>query len=206
MSDLLTAQHAALLPCHACGLLSPAGKASRCPRCLASLYQRKPDSLARTWAFVITAVVLYVPANVLPIMSVVSMGREQSDTILSGILYFLKNGSWPLATLIFFASIVVPFLKLTILTFLMVSVHRRSHWKPEWRARMYRLTEGIGRWSMLDIFVVTIMVAMVAMGAIATIEPGPGAVAFALVVVATILASRSFDPRLIWDAMESRNG
>jgi len=206
MSHLLTAQHTALLPCHACGLLSPAGKARHCPRCLATLHQRKPDSLARTWAFVITAAVLYIPANVLPIMSVVSMGREQSDTILSGILYFLKNGSWPLATLIFFASIVVPFLKLTILTFLMVSVHRRSRWKPRLRARMYRLTEDIGRWSMLDIFVVTIMVAMVAMGAIATIEPGPGAVAFALVVVATILASRSFDPRLIWDAMESGNG
>jgi paraquat-inducible protein A len=206
MSALVTAQQAALQLCHACGRLSPLEGTRHCPRCLAALHPRKPDSLARTWALVITAAILYIPANVLPIMSVTSMGKEQSDTIMSGIIYFVKNGSWPLATLIFFASIVVPFLKLTILSFLMVSVQRRSHWNPVLRARMYRLTEIIGRWSMLDIFVVTIMVAMVAMGAFATVEPGPGAVAFALVVVATILASRSFDPRLIWDAMEPHHG
>jgi paraquat-inducible protein A len=148
------------------------------------------------------AVILYVPANVLPVMRVVSMGSEKADTILGGILYFLRTGSWPLALLIFFASIVVPLLKLAILSFLLLSVRRKSTWSPAFRTRLYHLTEIIGRWSMVDIFAVTLMVAMVEMGAVATIEPGPGAVAFAAVVMATMLASHSFDPRLLWDAME----
>jgi len=148
------------------------------------------------------AVILYVPANILPVMRVVSMGSEKADTIMGGILYFLRTGSWPLALLIFFASIVVPLLKLAILSFLLLSVRRKSTWSPALRTRLYHLTEIIGRWSMVDIFAVTLMVAMVEMGAVATIEPGPGAVAFAAVVMATMLASHSFDPRLLWDAME----
>jgi len=200
----LTASQARLVPCHACGRLEPAGHRI-CTRCHAHIHPRKPDSVARTWALLITAAILYIPANFLPVMRVVSMGKEQSDTIMGGIIYFLKTGSWPLALLIFFASIVVPFLKLGILSFLLLSVRTGSRWSPTFRTRLYRLTELIGRWSMVDIFAVTLMVAMVEMGALASIEPGPGAMAFAVVVMATMLASHSFDPRLIWDAMERRH-
>ncbi len=197
----LTARQAALVGCHACGQLSPLNGCDSCPRCGAELHSRKPESIHRTWALLITAVVLYIPANVLPVMRVVSLGRDQSDTIMGGIITFMESGSWPLALLIFFASIVVPILKITILSSLLVSVHRHSRWRPETRTRLYRLTVAIGRWSMLDIFVVTLMVAIVSMGTLATIEPGPAAMAFALVVIATMLASHSFDPRLIWDEM-----
>lgn len=199
MTAPLTARRASLMSCHACGRLSPLKGSDTCPRCGASLHSRKPESIHRTWALLVTAAVLYIPANMLPVMRVVSFGREQTDTIMGGIIYFMESGSWPLALLIFFASIVVPLLKITILSALLISLHRHSKWRPETRTRLYRLTVTIGRWSMVDIFVVTLMVAVVSMGALATIEPGPAAMAFALVVIATMLASHSFDPRLIWD-------
>ena len=197
-----TARRALLVSCHACGRLSPLPGQDSCPRCGAALHSRKPESIHRTWALLVTAAILYVPANLLPVMRVVSFGREQSDTIMGGIIYFMQSGSWPLALLIFFASIVVPLLKITILGSLLVSLHRHSRWRPATRARLYRLTVTIGRWSMLDIFVVTLMVAVVSMGALASIEPGPAAMAFALVVIATMLASHCFDPRLLWDELD----
>lgn len=197
-----TAKDVSLASCHTCGRLSPLREGGSCPRCGAALHSRKPDSIHRTWALIITAVVLYIPANVLPVMRVVSFGQEQSDTIMGGIIHFLQTGSWPLALLIFFASIVVPLLKIFILSGLLLSLRGPSRWRPETRTRLYRLTVAIGRWSMLDIFVVTLMVAVVSMGALATIEPGPAVMAFALVVVSTMLASHCFDPRLLWDEME----
>lgn len=202
--SLATARGAALQTCPDCGWLSPLDSEA-CPRCDAGLESRKPDSLRRTLALVVAAALLYIPANMLPVMRVVSLGQEQSDTILGGIHFFLRTGSWPLALLIFMASVVVPLLKLAILSFLIFSIRRRSRWNPHFRARLYRLTVRIGRWSMVDIFVVTLMVALVEMGSLATIEPGPGALVFALVVVTTMLASHSFDPRLIWDALESEH-
>jgi paraquat-inducible protein A len=198
----LTARQASLVSCHACGRLSPLERSDSCPRCGAALHSRKPESIHRTWALLVTATVLIIPANLLPVMRVVSFGREQSDTIMGGIIYFMKTGSWPLALLIFFASIVVPILKITILSSLLISLHRHSKWRSETRARLYRLTVTIGRWSMVDIFVVTLMVAVVSMGALSTVEPGPAAMAFALVVISTMLASHSFDPRLLWDDVE----
>jgi paraquat-inducible protein A len=178
---------------------------AKCPRCGAVLHLRKPNSIARTWALLLTAAILYIPANVLPIMKVVSFGRAQADTIMSGVIYFIESGSWYLALLIFFASIVVPVLKLIVLSYLLISVQRKSHWRPADRTRLYRVAEAVGRWSMVDVYVVTLMVALVELGALATIEAGPGAVFFAAVVVITMFAAMSFDPRLIWDAMESRH-
>jgi paraquat-inducible protein A len=198
----LTARQASLVSCHACGRLSPLQGSDSCPRCGAALHSRKLESQHRTWALLVTAAILYIPANVLPVMRVVFLGREQTDTIMGGIITFMKSGSWPLALLIFFASIVVPLLKITILSSLLVSLHRHSRWRPETRARLYRLTVAIGRWSMVDIFVVTLTVAVVSMGAVANIEPGPAAMAFALVVISTMLASHCFDPRLLWDELE----
>jgi paraquat-inducible protein A len=199
-----------LIGCHACALVSavpaePHGVATPCPRCGAALHHRKPDSIARTWALVLTSVILYVPANVFPMMTVISFGKGSPDTILSGVEELIAAGMWPLALLVFFASITVPLLKLLSLSFLLISVQRRSAWRRRDRTVLYRIIEGIGRWSMIDIFMISILVALVRLGSIATIEPGVAAIAFAGVVVITMIAAMVFDPRLIWDAAEERH-
>lgn len=200
----LTARKLGLVACHRCHLLcrQAAGPAD-CPRCGAPLHSRKPNSIARTWALVLAAAVFYIPANVLPVTHTTSLGAVQSDTIMSGVIYFIHSGSWPVALVIFVASVFVPLLKLLILSFLLLSVQRRWQWRPVDRTRLYRITEAIGRWSMLDIYVVTILVALVHLGALATIEAGAGALFFAAVVVVTMFAAEAFDPRLIWDGMET---
>ena len=195
-----------LVSCHTCGLLSrlpSAGAdagASHCPRCAARLHARKPDSLSRTWALVVLAYVLYVPANLLPILESRALLTAESNTIMSGIVLFWESGSWMIATLVFIASIVVPLTKLLALTWLLVSVQMKSRAKPYQRTQLYRMVEFIGRWSMLDIFVVALTVTLVQVGTLASIEVGPGALAFGAVVVVTMIAARTFDPRLIWDA------
>ncbi|MCU0601809.1 MAG: paraquat-inducible protein A [Desulfobacterales bacterium] len=206
--NALTARKAGLIACSVCHLLCPAAPpkptagAAKCPRCGAALHSRKPDSIARTWALVIAACIFYIPANVLPMTTVTSLGQVQSDTIMSGVIYFVQSGSWPIALVIFIASIFVPLVKLFILGYLLISVQFRSHYRPKDRTRLYLITEAVGRWSMLDIFVVTILVALVNLGALATIQAGPAALHFAAVVVITMVAAMSFDPRLIWDAKE----
>ena len=186
-------------------LSAEAEHGATCPRCGAPLHRRKPMSVQRTWALVIAAAVCYVPANLLPVMAVTSLGETDADTIMSGVIYFVTHGDWPLALVIFTASVFVPLMKLALLTFLLISIHRRSSWRPVERTRMYRLTEAIGRWSMVDIYVVTILVALVRLGNLATIEAGAGAVFFGCVVVITIFAAESFDPRLIWDNCDARS-
>jgi paraquat-inducible protein A len=197
-----------LFTCHACGMLSRAASHShavRCPRCGSPLHARKPDSVARTWAFLLAAAILYIPANVLPMMHTSSLFGSQSDTIMSGVVYFWTSGSWYLALIIFFASIMVPLLKMTALVLLLVTVQTRSRWQAGPRARLYRLVEAVGRWSMLDVYVVAVIITLVQLKALATIRPGPGAVAFAAVVVLTMFAAMAFDPRLIWDPLEKNN-
>jgi len=203
--DFTTARNTGLISCHSCHLLCEGGKRSAgrlCPRCGASLHDRKPNSIARTWALVIAAIIFYIPANILPITVVISLGQAQSDTIMSGVIYFIHSGMWPIALVIFLASVFVPLLKLLILIFLLISVQRKSSWRQKDRTVLYRITEIIGRWSMVDIFVVTILVALVHLGGLATIHAGPGAIFFGAVVVITIFAAMSFDPRLIWDKEE----
>jgi paraquat-inducible protein A len=197
--------------CHACAMVvqstAPgASVAATCPRCGAHLHRRKSNSISRTWALVITASVLYIPANLYPVMTVISFGSGEADTILSGVVALAEAGMWPLALLVFFASVTVPMLKLIGLSFLLVSVQRQSRWRPKDRTALYRVIESVGRWSMIDVFMLAIIVALVKLGSIATIEPGVGAVAFCGVVVITILASMSFDPRLIWDGAGRNNG
>jgi paraquat-inducible protein A len=167
--------------------------------------RRKQDSLARTWALLIAATLCYVPANVFPVMVVAGPGGSEADTILSGVQAMFAAGWWAVGGLIFFASITVPVLKLLTLFGLLISVQRRSRWRPRDRTRLYRIVEVIGRWSMLDMFVVSLTVALVQLGAVASVEPGIGASFFAAVVVLTIFAASSFDPRLIWDAMEEQS-
>jgi paraquat-inducible protein A len=194
-----------LAGCHDCGQLARlTGAGGACPRCGAALHLRKTDSLARAWALVIASYILYVPANLLPIMETSSLFGEQSDTILSGIVFLWRSGSWDLALIVFVASIVVPLSKLFALTWLLLAVHRRSRWQPLQRARLYRVVEFVGKWSMLDIYVVALLATVVKFKSLATVSAAPGAVAFGAVVILTMLAAQSFDPRLIWDAAEGR--
>jgi paraquat-inducible protein A len=177
--DFTTARNAGLISCESCHLLCEQGKRSWdrvCPRCGASLHDRKPNSIARTWALVLAAFIFYIPANLLPITIVISLGKAQSDTIMSGVIYFIHTGMWPIALVIFLASIFIPLLKLLALIFLLISVQRKSTWRQQDRTRLYRIVEVIGRWSMVDIFVVTILVALVHLGGLATIHAGPGAI------------------------------
>lgn len=205
-----TARSRGLFSCHSCRLLCrpAAGLGARqyCPRCGTTLQGRIPNSLGRCWALVLAAAILYLPANLLPITQATTLGKVQFDTILSGVIYFLKTGSWPIALVIFVASVLVPLIKLLILIFLLVTVQLRLRWRPRDRARLFRLVDLVGRWSMLDIYVVTVVVALVQLGALASIEAEIGAVYFAAVVVLTLLAAASFDPRLIWDVMEESDG
>lgn len=208
-TNQLTAAHAGLLLCHDCGLLTRQRHEGAhhhdqdCPRCGARLHFRKPDSIARSWAFLLSAVILYIPANVMPVMETGSLFGSQKDTILSGVVYLWNSGSWSLAAVVFIASIVVPLAKIIALAFLLITVQLRSRWQPQQRTRLYRLVETVGRWSMLDIYVITILVALVQLKAVATIKAGPAAIAFGAVVVLTMLAAAAFDPRLIWDPLES---
>lgn len=204
-----TAASRGMLVCHACGLLSRAGAHGHeisCPRCGDHLHFRKPDSIARSWALLITAMILYIPANLLPMMHTSSLFGSQSDTIMSGVVYFWTSGSWYLALIIFFASIMVPLLKMIALMLLLITTQRRSLWQLQQRTKLYRLVEFVGRWSMLDIYVVAVIVALVQLQALATIVPGPGAIAFGAVVVLTMFAAMAFDPRLMWDPVEDKRG
>jgi paraquat-inducible protein A len=197
---------AGLLICHECHQLNPrqdgAGK-QLCSRCGGRVYGRQPNSLVRTWALLLTAAILYIPANLLPIMTVNSMGTGQTDTIMSGVIELVNYGMWPIATVVFVASIVVPTFKLIGIALLLYSVQRHQPMSVRQRILMYRFIEWIGRWSMLDIFVIAILVAMVNFGSLASIEPGIGAAAFACVVILTMLAALTFEPRLIWDNTDS---
>lgn len=197
----IDAADAGLRACECCSLvlsLQRAGAAPHCPRCGFPLHERKPQSLQRTAAYVLTATMLYVPANLLPVMSTNSVQGEASHTLVGGILELWAEGSWELALIVFIASIAVPLLKIASLMLLTWTAHRRSIWRQRERAGLYRLIETVGHWSMLDVFVVVLLVGMVRFGVLATVEPEAGLLAFGAVVVATMLASASFDPRLIW--------
>jgi len=196
-----------LLSCHDCGRLSratdfPRGKHAHCPRCGSRLHARKANSLTTSTALLISAAVLYIPANVLPVSTVIYLGEGESDTIFSGVKILFQSGDVPVAALLFFASILVPMLKMALLAWLLLSVKFRWLWRPKDRTVVYRLVEAIGRWSMLDIFVISILVALIKLEALATMEAGPGAIAFCAVVVLTIFAAGAFDPRLMWDQQE----
>jgi paraquat-inducible protein A len=187
--------------CGACGLvhLAGAGRHQRCRRCGAGLHRRIPGSVARTWALLAAAALMYIPAHLLPVTYSRTIISSQDDTIITGVMYFWANGSKALAVLIFTASIVVPVLKLVVLALLTWTSQRRSRWRPMQRTKLYRLVEFVGRWSMLDIFVITLSVSLVRFNSLAVIIAGPGAFAFCAVVVLTMLATLQFDPRLIWD-------
>ena len=190
--------------CDTCHLVNAGGE-SECVRCGSRLHRRKTDSLARTWALLAAAAVLYVPANAFPVLTLIRLGRGHPSTILGGVEELADAGMWPLAALVLFASIIVPVAKLASLLVMLICVRRRSAWKLRRRTQLYRIVEFVGRWSMIDVFMISILTALVRMGRIASVYPGPGVLAFCSVVILTMLASASFDPRLMWDAADRRD-
>lgn len=189
--------------CHQLNRKQPNAHKHTCTRCGAAVHARRPNSVMRTWALLLTAAILYIPANLLPIMTVSSLGNGSPDTIMSGVLTLVHHGMYPIAGVVFVASILVPTFKLVGIGLLLFSVQRHQPLSARQRILMYRFIEFIGRWSMLDIFVIAILVAVVNFGRIASVSANLGAVAFASVVILTMLAAVTFDPRLIWDNTES---
>lgn len=204
---ILSAKDRGLAGCHTCGQVVDMQNHSHveCPRCSSDVHYRKPDSINRAWAFLIAAIFMYIPANTEPMMRTISFGNETDDTILSGVLYFLSHGDWPLALVIFSASVMLPLLKIIAIAYILISVQRGATHRKIENTRLYKLAEVFGRWSMLDMFVVGLMAALLQLGKLTSIAPGPACIAFAGVVILTMLAEMAFDPKLIWDQKESDN-
>jgi paraquat-inducible protein A len=205
----LSGAQAGLASCETCGLLSrPArpGAPGHCPRCGSELEWRRHGSIQYTWAFVIAAAIMYIPANLLPVLKTNTAVSSDSDTILSGVIFLYTSGSWPLALIVLVASVMIPLGKLVALSYLLITVQRESAKSNRDRTRLYRMVEIIGRWSMLDVFVDTFTVALVQLQPLMSVEPGPGVGFFMGVVVLTMIAVEFFDPRLIWDSGKDWQG
>lgn len=199
--NLPRAANHGLAACHTCGKVAPVEQ-GKCPRCGTHLHLRKPASIQRTMALMTAAAVLYVPANLLPIMTITELGVATPNTIVTGLLSFWRSRSYPIALVIFTASILIPLLKIVSLSWLCLAAKGKLRPTPDMLAKVYWITELMGRWSMVDIFVVGILVALVQLGNYMSITPGAGALAFAGVVILTMFAAMSFDPRLLWDRLE----
>ena len=200
----LTGADAGLLSCRVCGLLSRpagAGEPGRCPRCGEELAFRRPESIQRAWALLAAALICYLPANLLPVLTTTTLTSVEDDTIVSGAIALYTTGSWHLALIVLIASVMIPLAKMTALAYLLVTVRRGSIGSGRDRVRLYRLVETIGRWSMLDVFVAAFVVALVRLKPLMFVDPGPGVIFFAAVVILTIFAAESFDTRLIWDSV-----
>ncbi len=198
----VSAAQVGLVSCETCGLLArPASSVElgHCPRCGAALAWRRHQSIQRTWALVVAAGICYLPANLLPVMATSTLGSTEADTIMGGVVFLYSSGSWPLALVVLIASVMVPLGKLIALGYLLTSVQRGSVRSNKARSRMHRTVRLIGRWSMLDVFVATFTVALVQLEPLMSVKPGAGVLFFAAVVVLTMIAGESFDPRLIWD-------
>lgn len=195
---MTTALERGLAVCHVCMAASPEER-GYCPRCHSRLHARVPDSVQRTVALGVAALILYVPANLLPIMITDQFGRATENTIIGGVLHLWELGSYPVAIVILVASVLIPLGKLAALGLLCWAVTYGQARSPRQRTRLYRVTELVGKWSMVDVFVVAVLVALIQMGGVMVVRPGAAALAFAGVVIVTMLAAGSFDPRLIWD-------
>jgi paraquat-inducible protein A len=199
----LTGVQTGIVSCEVCGLASRAVHREEpgfCPRCGEELTFRRPNAIHRTWALIIAAAICYLPANILPVLSTTTPGSVEQDTIIGGIILLYTTGSWPLALIVLIASVMIPLAKLFALAYLLITVQRSSAQNNRERARLYRLVEIVGRWSMLDVFVDTFVVALIQLQPLMSVVPGHGVLFFAAVVVLTMLAAESFDPRLIWDS------
>jgi paraquat-inducible protein A len=203
-SPASTAASRNLAACHLCFKLA-ASEMHHCPRCGTTLHLRKSNSIQRTLALLITACLLYIPANLYPIMITEQLGSSEGSTILGGVVILLHHGAAPVALVIFLFSVMVPLGKFMTMFYLIWTVKRHSPVSAKQRTNMYQITEFVGKWSMVDVFVVAILVALVHLGGLLSIRPGFAASCFAGMVIITIIAAESFDPRLIWDEMEEKN-
>ncbi len=203
-NPVIRGKEVGLAGCHTCGqVIRLQGEIPAvCPRCHSHVHYRKHRSITRVWALLISAFIMYIPANTEPIMYTTTLGQQSSDTIISGVIYFLTHGDWPIALVIFSASILIPLTKMIAIAYILVMVQcGASHRKIE-NTRLYMLAELMGKWSMVDIFVVALMAALVQLDTFATIEPGPAGIAFAATVILTMFAAMAFEPKLIWDQTE----
>jgi paraquat-inducible protein A len=200
-----TPQRGQTIACIICDLIvGVESDGKRCPRCGAKIHVRKPESIQRTLAFVIAGYLLYIPANTLPVLTTVQFGRQEHNTILSGVLELIHNDLWPLAVIVFTASIVLPLIKLFGLTWMLVATRVKSSRFLVSRTQLYRTIDTIGRWSNIDIFSVAVLVAVLQFGSLTAVHAGAGLVAFAAVVIITMLATMVFDSRLMWDVIAER--
>lgn len=203
-SVIVSAKERGIAGCHTCGqaVKMPNHAQVECPRCGARVHYRKHDSINRAWAFLVAAFIMYIPANTEPMMHTTSLGNTSADTILEGVIYFLTHGDWPIALVIFTASVMLPLLKMIAIAYILISVQRGSASKKAEKTNLYKLAELLGKWSMLDIFVVGLMAGLVQLGVLTNIAPGPACIAFAAVVILTMFAEMAFDPKLIWDQVD----
>lgn len=201
---MLTAGRLGLVSCEVCGLLtkpSDMEAPGHCPRCGEELAMRRHNSIQRTWALIIAAAICYIPANLMPVMVSTTLVSAEEDTIMSGVALLYMTGSWHLALIVLIASVVIPLAKLIALAYLLITVQRRTIGSRNERVRLHRLVEFVGRWSMLDVFVVTFTAALVQLEPLMSVKPGVGVLFFAAVVVLTMIAAETFDPRMIWDSV-----
>lgn len=199
---VITAKNSGMAACPSCHFVNKwdeKEESPKCHRCDGAIYSRKPDSYNRTLAYTITATIAYIPANLLPIMTIVYFGKGEPDTILSGVALLIELGSYPIAAVIFLASFILPLSKLIALFVLVYTLKHKTSLTKKKRTTLYRFIELFGRWSLLDVFVVALLVALVEIGSAVEIIAGGGATAFGIMVVLSLFAAESFDPRLIWD-------
>ena len=196
-----TARDAGLVACHVCGKLQPYAQGSSCTRCGSELHQRKPQSLQRSWAFLVSAMLLYFPANLYPIMTTTTLGMPENSTIIGGVILLWQHGSYPVAAVVFVASVMIPIIKFFVIGALLLLVRHGHPDKLGQQTRLFRFVEYIGPWSMIDVFVVILLVALIQFGGIASVYPGPAAAAFAGMVIATMFSALFFDTRLLWDKL-----
>ena len=203
-NNIVRAKDRGLAGCHTCGQVVklPSNAHGVCPRCGCDVHYRKHDSINRAWALLISAFIMYIPANTEPMMRTISLGQESSDTIMSGVIYFLSHGDWPLALVIFSASVLLPLLKMIAIAYILIMVQRGATSRKIENTRLYIIAEVMGKWSMVDVFVVALLTVLVQLGALTTIQPGPAGMAFAAMVVLTMFAAMAFDPKLICDQTE----
>lgn len=204
-SGLTTARAAGLVACTRCGQVHDM-KADRCKRCIGPLESRDAQSLQKVWAWLMAGMIAYVPANIYPMLRTKTLIEDTESTIVGGVIDLMHYGSYGIAAVVFIASVIIPIGKFVAVMYLALSVQQRSAMNQHQRHKLYEVVEFIGRWSMIDVFVVAILSALVQLDTLASINPGIAAVSFALSVIFTMLAAQSFDPRLIWDVDRTTDG
>ena len=203
-NNIIRAKDRGLAGCHVCGQVVRLANNTKmvCSRCGSNVHYRKHDSINRTWALLISAFIMYIPANTEPMLITISLEQESTDTIMSGVIYFLSHGDWPIALVIFAASVLIPLMEMIAIAYILIMIQSGATRRKVENTRLYIIAEFLGKWSMVDVFVVALLSALIQLGTLTTIAPGPAGMAFAAMVILTMFAAMAFDPKLIWDQTE----